>query len=71
MSTYYHAICTTHRAASGVIGGRSFPDRWWQDDGRELADFLEAHAECRPEPLIVNEHDSRLDDYEYVEALER
>ena len=61
MSTYYYAICDEHRAVSDVIGGRSFPDRWWQNDGDELAAFLEAHNACRME--IVSEHDDRSTDY--------
>lgn len=66
MSTYYYLACDAHKAVSGVIGGRSFPDRWWSEDGDALADFLEAHARCEQSPVLVSEHDERLSDYEEV-----
>ena len=69
MSTYYYAICTKHRVKSRVIGGRSAPNRWWQNTGDELSAFLAAHGDC--EPLIVNEHDQRLWDYDKLASAER
>lgn len=63
MSTYYYAACDAHRVVSEVLGGRSFPDRWWQNDGNELANFLREHAECKPAPRIVSELDKRVDAY--------
>lgn len=67
MSTFYYAVCDAHRAVSDVIGGRSFPDRWWQNDAGELAAFLRAHGGCaRLE--IVPEHDDRSTDYDEVPA---
>lgn len=63
MSTYYFATCDKHRVISQVIAGRSFPDRWWQNDGPELADFLAEHASCVPMPRIVSEYDGRVRDY--------
>lgn len=63
MSTYYYAVCDKHRIVSDVIGGRSFPARWWSNDGGELEAFLEAHAGCEPRPRIISEHDPESDDY--------
>lgn len=63
MSTYYYAICTKHEVSSRILGGRSFPNRWWSNDGGELEQFLEIHGDCKPPPLIVSEHDERTLDY--------
>lgn len=67
MSTYYYAVCDTHKVVSRVIGGRSFADRWWSNDDGELEQFLEAHGSCKPCPQIISEHDGRADDYEELE----
>lgn len=63
MSTFYYAVCDKHRVHSWVLGGRSFPDRWWSNDEGELEDFLREHGDCKPAPQIVSEHDERTDDY--------
>lgn len=63
MSTYYHAVCDQHRVVSRVLGGRSYPARWWSNNEGELADFLEVHGDCKPAPQIVSEYDDRTIDY--------
>jgi hypothetical protein len=70
MSTFYYLICDRHRAHSRVIGGRSFPHRWWSNDGRELEDFLEAHADCKPYPYLVSEHNDRTLEYDEMKSTE-
>lgn len=69
MSTWYYAVCDKHKAVSRIIGGRSYPQRWWSNDGGELEDFLQAHADCSPCPQIVNEDDDRCDAYTEVPSL--
>jgi hypothetical protein len=63
MSTYYYAVCDTHRVVSRILGGRSFPERWWANDEGELEHFLREHGDCKPNPQIVSEHDDRTLDY--------
>jgi hypothetical protein len=70
MSTYYYLVCDQHKAVSQVIGGRSFPHRWWSNDGGEIESFLAEHADCKPNPQLVSEHDGRTDDYAEVPAAE-
>lgn len=65
MSTYYYLVCDGHKIVSDVIGGRSFPDRWWQNDGGELPIFLREHGNCEPPPRLVSEHEDVV--YEYTE----
>ena len=68
MSTYYYLACDTHSIRSSIVGGRSFPHRWWADpDHGALADFMEDHAECEPSPRLVSEY--RLGFYEYAEQI--
>ena len=69
MSTYYYLVCDIHRAASEVIGGRSFPNRWWANDEGELEAFLELHAGCEPRPQLVSEHDDRAYEYDKVKRV--
>lgn len=59
MSTWYYLVCDCHRVHSGILGGRSFPARWWMqpDDHGRLAAFLEAHHDCKP--VLLSEHDDR------------
>lgn len=71
MSTYYYLACDKHKAASDVIGGRSFPDRWWSNDEGELEAFLGAHADCEPRSQLISEHDERSEAYERVSAAVR
>jgi len=66
MSTFYYLICDSHRVQSRVIGGRSFPHRWWSNDDGELEQFLETHGDCHPNPVLVSEHDSRTDEYDQL-----
>jgi hypothetical protein len=63
LSTYYYLACDRHKVVSRVIGGRSFPHRWWSNDEGELETFLEAHGDCKPLPVLISEHDARADDY--------
>lgn len=63
MSTYYLAVCDEHRVVSRVLGGRSFPGRWWRNDNGELEQFLREHGDCDPPPQIISEHDDRNVDY--------
>lgn len=63
MSTFYYLVCDEHKAISRVIGGRSFPARWWSNDEGELEEFLDAHGDCDPNPVLISEHDGRADDY--------
>lgn len=69
MSTYYYLVCDAHRVMSGVIGGRSFPDRWWGEDDR-VAPFLREHAECLPNPRLVSEHDDVTLEYDAMPVEE-
>lgn len=64
MSTFYYLACDKHKVVSRVIGGRSFPHRWWSNDEGELEAFLEAHGDCKPNPVLVSEHDDARMDYE-------
>ena len=59
MSTWYYLVCDRHKVYSHILGGRSFPDRWWMQEDRNgaLADFLEAHNACKP--VLVSEADER------------
>jgi hypothetical protein len=69
VSTYYYLVCEEHKVVSEVIGGRSFPARWWSNDNGELERFLEAHGDCKPAPLLLNEYDDRT--FEYPEIPSR
>lgn len=60
MSTYYFLICDHHRAVSGVIGGRSFPDRWWTEPNIDIGSFLCAHEGC--EARVASEHDALVEE---------
>jgi hypothetical protein len=63
MSTYYALVCDTHRVVSGVIGERSLAARWWENSVGVLAAFLAEHADCRPNPVLISEHDERAWQY--------
>lgn len=63
MSTYYYAVCHEHKVRTGVIAGRSFPQRWWDEDDSRLGLFLAEHAECDRRPVIVSEHTVEADEY--------
>jgi hypothetical protein len=64
VSTYYYLLCEQHKVSSHVIGGRAFPDRWYSTSRGELEQFLADHADCKPNPILVNEHDDRVDDWD-------
>lgn len=68
MSIFYYLACDRCTVVSRVIGGRSFPDRWWSNDEGELEAFLQDHASCAPNPVLVSEHDDARMAYEEMPA---
>ena len=63
MSMYYYLVCDEHKVVSEMVARQGLLADW-SVAPFGLEHFLSEHGGCKP--ILITEHDERVDDYEKV-----